>query len=85
MPGWNTKMEELADGVYAYIQAKGTWFVSNAGLIIGTQDTIVIDSLSNKEMVQGFIHEIGKVTDKPVKFLINTHSHGDHIWTNHYF
>ncbi len=85
MPVWNTKMKELADGVYAYIQAKGTWFVSNAGLIIGTQDAIVIDSLSNKEMVQAFIDEIKRVTKRPVKFLINTHSHGDHIWTNHYF
>ncbi|MDY6856876.1 MAG: MBL fold metallo-hydrolase [Thermodesulfobacteriota bacterium] len=85
MAVWNTKMEKLADDVYAYIQAEGTWFVSNAGLIKGTQDAIVIDSLSNKDMVQGFIHEIEKVTDRPVKFLINTHSHGDHIWTNHYF
>ena len=85
MSDWKTELKELAPGVYAYIQAKGTWFVSNAGLIVGQEDAIVVDSLSNEEMVQAFIAEVKKVTDKPISFLINTHGHGDHIWTNHFF
>jgi len=83
--GWKTQMKELAPGVYAYIQAKGTWFVSNAGLIVGKEDAIVVDSLVNETMVQAFIAEIEKITDKPIRFLINTHHHSDHTWTNHFF
>lgn len=85
MPFWKTEMKELAPGVFAYVQADGTWFVSNAGLIIGKEDAIVIDSLSNEKRVRVFMEEIAKTTDKPVRLLINTHSHGDHIWTNHFF
>ena len=85
MWSWKTEMKELAPGIYAYIQAEGTWFVSNAGLIVGKEEAIVVDSLSNEHTVQAFISEIKKITDKPIKFLINTHSHGDHIWTNHFF
>ncbi len=32
-----------------------------------------------------FLSSIRKVTDKPIRFLINTHYHGDHTWTNHLF
>ena len=85
IPAWKTEMRKLAPKVYAYIQEKGTWFISNAGLIVGKKEAIVVDSLSTKNMVEGFINEIKKVTDKPVRFLINTHFHGDHIYTNHFF
>ena len=40
MPFWKTEMKELAPGVFAYVQADGTWFVSNAGLIIGKEDQL---------------------------------------------
>ena len=82
---WKTGLSEFAPGLYAYIQTKGTWFVSNTGLIVGKEDAIVVDSLANEEMVEEFISDIKRVTNKPIRFLINTHGHGDHIWTNHFF
>ncbi|MHA1595259.1 MAG: MBL fold metallo-hydrolase [Candidatus Baldrarchaeia archaeon] len=82
---WKTGLIEIADGVYAYIQEKGTWFVSNAGLIVGKEYAIVIDSLANSKMTTRFIEEIRKITDKPIRFLINTHHHTDHTWTNYMF
>ncbi|HEY88380.1 MAG TPA: MBL fold metallo-hydrolase [Thermoflexia bacterium] len=85
MSTWKTAMKELSPGVYAYIQADGTWFVSNAGLIVGPEEALVVDSLANAKMVQAFIAHIEQVTDRPVKWLINSHGHGDHTWTNHFF
>jgi cyclase len=78
------EMKELCPGVYAYIQPKG-WFQNNTGLIVGDKEAIVVDSLTNKSMVENFISKIKTITKKPVRFLINTHMHGDHIYTNHYF
>jgi len=78
------KLEKLAPDVYAYIQP-ATVFVSNAGLIVGKDSAVVVDSLTNQHMTQSFIDQIQKVTINPVRFLINTHAHGDHIYTNHLF
>lgn len=80
-----SEMKELARGVYAFLQPHLGWFVSNAGLIVGKKEAIVIDSLTNKSQVEDFIKKIKAVTDKPIRFLINTHVHGDHIYTNHFF
>jgi hypothetical protein len=58
IPNWKTEMKELTPNVYAYVQEKGTWFISNAGLIVGEKEAIAVDSLSTKGMVENFIHEI---------------------------
>ena len=78
------EMKELTRGVYAFLQAPGT-AVSNAGLIVGKRDAMVVDSLDNKYMVENFISKIKEVTDKPIHLVVNTHVHPDHTHTNHYF
>ncbi|WP_338604576.1 MBL fold metallo-hydrolase [Sulfolobus tengchongensis] len=79
------KFERVSDNIYAFVQGNGDWFLSNAGIIIGKNYVIVVDSLTNEKMTRQFISEIRKVTDKPIKYLINTHEHEDHLWTNHLF
>jgi len=76
--------KELALGVYAFIQPPDV-AVSNSGLIVGNKEAMVVDSLDNKYMVENFIRKMKEVTDKPVRFLVNTHHHPDHLHTNHYF
>jgi cyclase len=70
--------------VYAFLQPPLIWY-SSAGVIIGNRDVIVDDSLTNAAMTQSLLTEIRRVTDKPIRFLINTHSHADHVYTNHLF
>ncbi len=82
---WKTGLIELRDGVYAYIQPDGSWFVGNSGLILGKDSNIVVDSLATQSQVEPYLAEIKKVTKLPIRFLINTHLHADHVWTNHYF
>lgn len=85
VPVGKTELKEVAPNVYAYIQENGEWFVNNAGLIVGDKYTVVVDTLANEPRVKRFIDELKKVTDKSARFLINTHGHGDHTWTNHFF
>ena len=85
VPTWKTEMREVAPNVYAYFQAEGSWFLSNAGLIVGSDHSIVIDSLGTVSMNQAFLGQIKKVTNKPSRCLVNTHHHGDHIYGNHLF
>jgi glyoxylase-like metal-dependent hydrolase (beta-lactamase superfamily II) len=85
IPTWETEMKEIAPGAYAYMRAKGTWWVMNQGLIVGENEAIVVDSTTNKSMTEDFLKEVNKVTARPIRFLINTHFHGDHIYTNYLF
>jgi cyclase len=85
IPTWEPGVKQLAPNIYAYIQAKATWYWSNAGFIVGNDYVVVVDSLSTVGLTQRFKDEIRKVTDKPIRYLINTHHHGDHIWGNHVF
>lgn len=85
VPTWETGMRQMAPDVYAYFQAEGSWFLSNAGLIVGSDYSIVIDSLGTVGLTQSMLDEVKKVTDKPVRYLVNTHHHGDHIYGNHLF
>ena len=65
-----TEFRKLADGVYAFLQPPLVWY-SNSGVIIGDQEVIVVDSLTNATMTQALLAEIRRVTDKPIRYLIN--------------
>ncbi len=74
-------LEKFSGSVYQMIGGKG----SNGGIIIGENAVLVIDSKMNEESVKQSIELIKGVTDKPIKYLVNTHSDGDHIMGNRYF
>lgn len=79
------KLEEISEGVFAYIQGRGEWFVNNTGLITTREISIAIDSVANEEMASYMLSKFREVLRSPIKILINTHGHGDHVWTNHLF
>jgi cyclase len=85
VPTWEPGVKQLTPNVYAYVQAKATWYWNNAGFIVGKDYVVVVDSLATVGLTRKFRDEIGKVTDKPIRYLINTHHHGDHIYANHIF
>jgi len=78
------EMKKLADGVYAFLQGGGSWH-SNSGLIVGKDYAIVIDSQTNKYQAANLMKKIREITDKPLRFLFNTHYHPDHSYTNYLF
>jgi len=81
----NGKIVEVADNVYAYIQGRGEWFVNNSGLIVVNDFAVIVDSLCNEKRAEKMLKDYREVTDKDFRFLVNTHGHPDHVWTNHVF
>ena len=75
------RLSQISDSLYEILDGRG----SNSGMYIGDNCVLVIDSKMDKESVDQIYKEIGKITDKPVKYLINTHSDGDHVNGNQYF
>ncbi len=73
------RVQPLGGDVYALYGRGG-----NVGFFVGPEAVTVIDS-QFKDLAPGIVAEIKKVTDKPIKFLINTHYHGDHVGGNEVF
>lgn len=84
-PTWPTGLIEVADGVFAYVQEGGGLCVANAGLVVGPESCIAIDALFAPSMTRAFRDAIARVTNKPVRVLINTHHHVDHTMGNALF
>ena len=68
--------EQLADGVYALFGEGG-----NIGLAVGTDAVFVVDD-QFAPLTPKILAAIAAVTDKPVRFVVNTHWHFDHTGGN---
>ena len=71
---------QVANGVYAVIAKPG--IASNGAFIVGQDDVVVVDTHLRPSWARETIAEIKKVTDKPVRYVINTHWHRDHVQGN---
>ncbi|MHC4264843.1 MAG: MBL fold metallo-hydrolase [Planctomycetota bacterium] len=58
---------------------------AQGGAYVGDNGVMIIDAKMDKESVEQVIKETGKITDKPIRYLVNTHSDGDHVRGNQYF
>jgi cyclase len=78
-------LKPLGHNVWAAIDnAKGE-AGANAGFVIGDNGVAVIDTFENPEAAKQMLAEIRKRTNLPVKFVINTHYHIDHVAGNRIF
>jgi len=79
------RVEEVSDGLFAYVQPDGSWFINNTGFLVGRAGVVSIDSCSTERRTRAYLEAIRGVTDRPVRTLVNTHSHGDHTYGNFMF
>ena len=77
-------VERLADGVYALVRQEpaSLWFTPNNVFIIGRSGVVVVDSNITSEQTREILAELRRITDKPVRYVVNTHWHEDHIIGN---
>jgi len=68
--------------VFAWLQPNGDWGESNAALVVGDQEAVLIDTLFSPALTRRMLETIGARVPQPVRTLINTHSDGDHAWGN---
>ena len=55
-------------------------FISNAAFVVTDDGVVVIDSLGSPPLANEMIQEIRRVTAQPIRFVIVTHYHADHIY-----
>ena len=76
-----TEIIELETGVFARLHEG----LTNAGIIVGDDSVLIIDSLRVPSFARDLIKDVKDITDKPIQFVIDTHSHWDHSWGNEEF
>ena len=84
IPSRGITVERLADGIYAVLRREPPGLIneSNSLLIIGEQDVIVVDAQSSVGRTQETLAALRRLTTKPVRAVINTHWHDDHVFGN---
>jgi glyoxylase-like metal-dependent hydrolase (beta-lactamase superfamily II) len=78
-PEVTIKTQKLTDGLYVLFGQGG-----NIGLSVGDDGVYIIDD-QYAPLTDKINHAIDDITDQPVKFVINTHWHGDHVGGNENF
>jgi cyclase len=76
-------IEELAEGVYGYIQPDGSWWINNSGFLAAGNRTVLIDTCATEQRTQRLLDEVMRVTGAVVSTVVNTHHHGDHTNGNY--
>jgi glyoxylase-like metal-dependent hydrolase (beta-lactamase superfamily II) len=74
-------LDKISDNLYQVMGGRG----ANGGMYIGENEVLIIDAKMDKVSVDGIFEAVKSTTSKPVKFLINTHSDGDHVNGNEFF
>ena len=76
--------EKLAEGVYTirHKDSPDTFPQGNTTVIIGDREVLVVDSCYLPSSAKEDIAQIKQWTNKPIRYLVNTHWHYDHTMGN---
>lgn len=81
-------VEQVADGVYAHFGAvamtdqRNRGDIANLGVIVGRDAVAVVDTGGSVEVGRDLLTAVRRITDKPIRYVINTHDHPDHVFGN---
>jgi cyclase len=71
-------VKQIASDLYFFYDYDG----SNSVFLVTDEGVLVIDTREHPRAGQDLLARIRKVTDKPIKWVINSHFHGDHNYGN---
>ncbi|HEY1772591.1 MAG TPA: MBL fold metallo-hydrolase [Gammaproteobacteria bacterium] len=78
-------LHDLGNGVWAAVSLPGSHAGGNTGFVIGSGGVAVIDTFQTTEAAQALLDAIRKTTSLPIRYVINTHYHLDHVMGNGIF
>lgn len=81
-------MTEVAPGLFVHQGVHATFNPQNGGdicnlsLIVGKDAAAVVDTGGSALIGRNFLAAVRGITDKPIRYVINTHMHPDHVFGN---
>jgi glyoxylase-like metal-dependent hydrolase (beta-lactamase superfamily II) len=83
MTAYTRGLHEIGDGLFAYLQPRGQWGFSNAGLVTAEDKSLLVDTLFDLPLTRRMLSDMAPHTAKrPIGTVVNTHANGDHCWGN---
>lgn len=77
--GVEVQKVQIADGIYQFITAPDGYVPNgNSVVIVNENDVLVFDTFTRPSTARTVIAEIRKITNKPVRYVVNSHWHPDH-------
>ena len=78
------EIERVADGVYVAARKEhpGLMFNANSVFVVTDEDVVVVDTNITPSSAAEVLAALRKLTPKPVRFVVNTHFHDDHVMGN---
>jgi glyoxylase-like metal-dependent hydrolase (beta-lactamase superfamily II) len=77
--GVEVQRVQIADGIYQFITAPDGYVPNgNSVVIVNENDVLVFDTFTRPSTARSVLAEIRKITDKPVRYVVNSHHHPDH-------
>jgi hypothetical protein len=74
-------LQDLGSGLWAWLQPNGGLGESNAGLVVGAGESLLIDTLWDLPLTRRMLDAMAAPTAQaPIRRLVNTHADGDHCW-----
>jgi cyclase len=82
--GYLKGLQEVGDGLYAYLQPDGGWGWSNAGLVVDGESTLLVDTLYDRALTEEMLRAMRRAVAGAAQIdtLVNTHANGDHCYGN---
>lgn len=83
-PAGPNHVERLGDGVYAIVRHDPVAFANNANslVVVGDSGVLVVDAQFTRAATLETLRAIRGLTSKPVRWVVNTHWHDDHVAGN---
>lgn len=78
-------IEPLAEGVFGAVHREGGWAIANAGIVDLGESCLVFDTFLTPAAGADLRRAAETLTGVPVRYVINSHYHNDHIWGNQAF
>lgn len=76
------RFERVRDNVYIGRGTGEITVMSNSGIVINENDVLLVDSHVSPAAAASLLAELREITDKPVRYVVDSHFHFDHAHGN---